>query len=294
MTDQFVNRAIDVKLTLGQGDFGADAPSGSNVATFSGLRVSANISFVGSPGVSMANIRVWGLSESIMNTFSSLGRPILYDRTNTVTLSAGDNVNGIAQVYNGIIQDAYQVFDDSGAASLDITSQPTLVDKTKPIAPSSYPNGADAAVVLSGLANQMGLGFANYGVQVQLSPGSYFWGTAAAQAEQVRKAANILMHNDGTTLTIWPQGGTSTGQIPLIGPDSGLVGYPTLSSYGVKIKTLFNPQIVLTTQIQLQTSLLRAVGLWYPMSISHELESITPGGAWFTMIDCARNTDNTP
>lgn len=290
MTIQYVERAITVQVALGQGDFGDVAPTGSNVGTFSGLRVSANISKVGAPGFCTAEIRIWGLSESVMNAFSALGKPIQYDRVNTVTLTAGDAVGGMAQVFHGIIQNAYQDFSDQGAASLNISSITALVDQTKPANPLSFPSGADVATVMSGLASQMNLNFTNDGVTTQLSPGSYFWGTARNMAAKCAKAANIYWTIDDATLAIWPKTGVRGGQVPLISPTTGLVGYPRWSSAGVMLKILYNPAVILGGSIMLQTSLTRAQGSWRVMSVNHELESIVPGGAWFTDMECYRVT----
>lgn len=290
-----VERALDVSLTLGQGNFGDIIPGAgsNNVATFTGLRVAAQISFAGAPGISSASIRVWGLTASVMNAFSSLGRPVTYSRINTVTLLAGDTSGTPkTQVYTGYIQDAYVSPEDSGQVSLDITSTPLVVSKMKPVPASSFPNGADVGTVMAGLANQMGLRFANNGVTTQLSAGSYFWGTAAAQAEQVRKNANIQMFNDGVMLSIWPIGGSPAGLMPLISANTGLVGYPTLSGYGAKIKTVFNPEISFGVPVNLQMAdpaFVNANGVWYPMVLSHDLSSITPNGPWFTDLDCSRS-----
>ena len=290
MSAQYVERAIDVQLTLGEGNFGSIIPTAgsNNVATFSGLRVSAKISKIGGPGFSHADICIWGLSESVMNAFSALGKPIQYNRTNLITLTAGDAVNGMAQVFHGNLQDAYQDFTDSGAASFNIFSMTTAVQQTQPVPPLSFPAACDVATVMAGLASTMGLTFENNGVTTQLSAGSYFPGTAREQARKVNKFANILWTIDDTTLAIWPQTGSRGGQIPLISPTTGLVGYPQWSSAGLTLRTLFNPNIKIGGQLQLDTSLIRAQGIWKVRTLNYDLKSIIPGGAWFCDIEAFR------
>ena len=290
MTIQYVERAITPTLTLGQGNFGDIIPSAgsNNVGSFPGLRCKASISKVGAPGFSTAEIDIWGLSESVMNAFSALGKPIQYTRNNIVTLQAGDAINGMSQVFSGTVQNAFQDFADSGAAAFHISAITALVDKTKPGKPLSFPQGADVATVMSGFAAQMNLTFTNDGVTTQLSPGSYFWGSPRDMAAQCAKNANILWTIDDNTLAIWPQTGVRNGPVPVIGPTTGLVGYPRWSSAGVILKSLYNPNLIMGGSLQLQTSLTRAQGVWRVMSLAHSLTSITPGGDWFSVMEYYR------
>jgi hypothetical protein len=45
---------------------------------------------------------------------------------------------------------------------------------------------------------------------------------------------------------------------------------------------LFKPTIAYHSAIQLQSSLQPACGTWYVSHMVHYLESLTPGGAWFS------------
>ncbi len=196
----------------------------------------------------------------------------------------------MSQVFFGQMQDAYQTFSEDGAAALEIIGMPATLNQARPADPLSYPNGADVATVMASLANSMNLTFANYGVNVQLPKGSYYWGSAPAMAESVRKAANILMYVDpgSQTMAICPIDGKPSGVVPQIGPGAGLVGYPSLSNYGIKIKVEFNPQLSVLSVFDLDTSIVNARGMWQIITIEHSLSSITPGGPWFSMLDCAR------
>lgn len=289
MTDQYIKRKIDVTLMLGKGDFGQ---SGVNTITASGLRCSANIIKTGGPGYAMAELRVWGLTESVMNAASNLGRAPDYERVNYVTIMAGDDTSGMSREFYGLIQTAYQDFSDSGAASLNISAITSVLDQVKPAPPTSFNGAADVATIVNGLATYMGLNFVNYGVQITLSH-PYFWGTAKAQLDDVCHAANILYVIDDQTVCIWPKDGVRGGQIPNISPTSGLVGYPKYTSQGVTLRTLYRPGLIMGGFLNLDTSITRAKGLWRVRTLVHNLESEMPGGAWFSDMDCYRTVADT-
>jgi hypothetical protein len=65
-----------------------------------------------------------------------------------------------------------------------------------------------------------------------------------------------------------------------------MVGYPVFSGNGIALTTEFNPDLQLGRQVNVTSSLSVANGLWNPFSIVHELESETPGGSWFSQIQC--------
>ncbi|MGA9869288.1 MAG: hypothetical protein WBQ75_22880, partial [Acetobacteraceae bacterium] len=162
-----------------------------------------------------------------------------------------------------------------------------LQDAMRPVPPTSYPGTPDAAVILAGLADQMGYAFENNGVSVILSQ-PYFPGTARTQALACAKAANIEMFIDDTsqTLAIWPKGGNRGGEIPLISKDTGMVGYPAYSGgQQMRVTTLYNPSIRFGGQVKVQSSITPADGEWTVNKITHHLESMMPGGEWFTYLE---------
>lgn len=280
----YVERLLSFTFTLGKGSFGA---SGQNTATVDGLRAHCTILKNGAPAMSSAEMRIYGLTPDIMNSLSTLGTPRPMERDNTIAVKAGDINSGLALVYQGTIQDAWQNFDSQPDTFLEVQSFVSTFIATKPVPPLSTPAGADVATMMAGLATQAGRSFENSGVQVQL-PASYFAGTILSQAHDLARAANIEFHDDGLTFAIWPKTGTRGGVIPLISPASGLINYPRYTSQGIALRTLFNPNILFGGQIKLETSLKPAVGTWYVNKVSYDLAAQIVNGPWFCDIECNR------
>jgi hypothetical protein len=159
----------------------------------------------------------------------------------------------------------------------------------KPSAATSYPGTADVATIMQSLAGRMtpALGFQNNGVKITLTT-PYLNGTLIDQIRTVARIANINAEIHNGTLYIWPRNSTRPVAASTISPANGLVGYPSFN--GVQIlgmRTLFDPTLEFGQEVSVQSSLTPACGSWYVNQMIHTLESITPGGPWFTDLGVA-------
>lgn len=289
----FVTRKIDVTIILGEGDFGDQGQS--DQVKLTGLRVSASINKDGLPSMDSATIRVWGLTKSLLNKLTQLGKPIQFTRTNTVIVEAGDDQSGMSQVFQGTIWTSYADFSDMPNVPLVMTCMSGAISAAKPVKPISFPNGADVSVIMQQIGASMTpvKSVQNFGVNTHLAGALYYPGTALDQMKAVAQAANCNADASGSTLDIWPIDGVrgSNGSIPEMGPDSGLIGYPTYSDYGISIRSLYQPGLVRGGNFTLKTSVTQANGSWTAASLAYDLESETPDGHWFMNINAYRPTD---
>ena len=89
----------------------------------------------------------------------------------------------------------------------------------------------------------------------------------------------------------------------VITPQSGLVGYPVPDSRGyVNVRTLFHAALRIGSPVTISGSDVvidakqpstfnsRADGQWFATSITHHLEALKYGGAWFTDMLLVPNT----
>lgn len=274
----FARRKIDLTFQLGTGAFGE---TGFNTVTVSGLRVQASITKAGGTTLGEAQVRVYGLTPTLMNELSSLTRQIMMQRQNTLIITAGDDEAGMGVVFQGTIADGWRDLNAAPNSVLHVIALAGLFQKLKPVPPSSYPGSADAATIMASLAEQMGLSFENNGVSVILAT-PYLPGTAFDQAQRVADAANINWIVDAGVLAIWPRGGSRGGAIPLISPETGMVGYPAHNGVGIALTTLYNPSIRAGGTVQVRSEIPNACGQWFVTALTHDLESETPGGQWFS------------
>ncbi len=282
----FLRRKIDVTFQLGLG--GVFGESGTNTVTCSGLRVQAALQEVNGPGLGQANVRIFGLTPSLMRQLSSLNQATAATRKNTIILSAGDAVNGMATVFQGQIQVSQVMLNTAPDTTLTIMATAGGLAPVQRIAPSSYPGSADAGIILQNLAFQAGLKYENNSVSTPLST-PYLPGDAWAQIKKCAGAANLdyAIDTKTNTLVVTAKGAARPGQIPLISPDTGMIGYPGYSSglNGLNVTTLFNPLLRIMGKVQIQSSLAVANGTWRIFNLQHEIESEEPGGSWLTRFD---------
>lgn len=281
----FVRRRLTIRFQLGDDGAAFDA-SGNNTFEISGIRASANISKAGGVSMAQLSLTAYGLPLSVMNKLTLLGKPLVDGRNNTVTVSAGDDESGLAVVFQGTISEAWVDARNAPQVALVVSAFSGLVTALKPTPPVSFRGSIDASLAASGIAQQAGLVFENSGVSTRISD-PYLTGTALQQLQQLAQAGKFDYTIDDGTLAIWPKGGSRKGASVLISPETGLIGYPMRTENGVEVQTLFNPAIVFCSQIQIKSSLTPANGDWTVFRLSHDLESETPNGKWFTTMECS-------
>lgn len=279
----FATKRIELTFSLGEGTFGE---TGSSVVTLSGLRSSAQIQQAGGASMGKLTLRARGMTLSMMNQLSALTTQVMMLRKNSITISAGDDVSGMAVIFAGEIAEAWVDANSSPDVSFHVGAFAGLLQAVQPIAPTSYPGHADCATIMSGLATLMGLKFEGNGVSVQLST-PYFPGSPRDQVMRCADAANINWLIENGTLAIWPKGGSRGGAISLISADTGMIGFPTFNGTGIGVTTLFNPTIAFGQTVEVQSALTVACGKWFVCALAHNLESETPGGAWMTQFQGA-------
>jgi hypothetical protein len=280
-----VKRRIDVTITLGTGSFGETI---GQTITLTNHRVEMEMHSVGGDAKGECMLAIYGLRESIMNQLTTIGPVMTAIRgKNSVSVSAGDDGSALTNIFQGTIDSAFADFKNAPEVPLRIHAFSALVAAVKPIAALSIKGDADVAGVMGTLAKQMGLTLENNGVKGTLH-NPYFPGTAWQQMRACAKAAGITAFVERDKLVILPPNTPRKGNVPLISKDTGLMGYPTFSSQGLGLRTLFHPDIQMGGQVKVQSELQVACGLWNVFSVYHRLEALKPSGAWDTELNCYR------
>jgi hypothetical protein len=266
-------------ITLGTGKFGS---SDNNQITLAGFRASADITKAGGLQMNELSAQIYGVSQEDMNSITTLmWKPILRIK-NRVEVFAIDGENE-SQVFGGDIVNAWGDYQNQPDVFLHIKAQGAFYNQIAAVKPLSINGTSKVAVIMERIANDMALTFVNNGVDVIIND-CYLANTLTEKAKQLANDAGIDLYIDDNTLSITPRYTPLFGQVPLISPSTGLVGYPTFDGVGVNIKTLYSPAIVFGGKIKIETDIEQAAGEWIVRAISHRLESEKPNGAWFSSI----------
>lgn len=229
----FAKRKISLQFMLGQGDFGEE---GSDTVTLEGLRCSANIVRVGKVG-SQADITVYGMTLDLMNKLTVTKKiRAEQQRRNQIILSAGDEISGMAMCFGGTIQEAWVDARQPPDVSFYVSAISAQFKLLQPVPPISFKGSVDAALVLSGIAEQMGYSFRNNGVTAVLNS-PYKPGSPKAQLESVCRDVDCEYDVDDLKriVSVWPRNKTQVAPAVRIARDTGLRGYPSFTQAGVSV-----------------------------------------------------------
>jgi len=277
MSSSFTKKKIDLEVTLREGTFGE---TGTSTVRLSGLRVSVDVAKAGGFALNESSVRIWGLRQSMMNELSTLGQKINVQGRSSVIVWAGDE-NGMSIAFAGDVNKAWAEYQSAPDVPFVMMANSGLVANIQPAPALSYNGTVDVATIMKQLANDMGFKFENNGVSVMLNSPN-FPGTKRAQAAAAAKAARINWMIDDSILAIWPADGVRSGDIPMLSPETGMVGYPTYNEMGIAVRCLYNPAIRFGGQVRIKSSLPQASKTWYVYQLAHNLESEVPGGQWFS------------
>jgi hypothetical protein len=272
-------KTLKFVVNLGIGTFGS---SSNNQITLEGFRATVDIDKGGGQVMGTLRAQIYGVSQSDMNSVTTLLWHPEQQITNQVQVYAIDGAQQTL-VFSGWIVQAWGNYQAMPDVFLEIQANSAQQAQLAPTPPTSFQGQGDVATMMQQLATKSGFTFENNGVSVQLS-NPYLPNTGMEQIKALVDAAGIWFCLDNTTLAIMPKNTPRAGLIPEISPQSGLRGYPTFDGVGVNFETEFNPAIKFLGSIQLVTSVTRAAGQWIVTGVRHRLESVKPGGAWFSTI----------
>jgi hypothetical protein len=280
MTSSFQNKkALRFVITLGTGSFGSGS---NNQITLQGYRAVCDIDKAGGMMMGTLRAQIFGVSQSDMNSITTLQWKPRAFIPNTVQVYA---IDGTAQtlIFSGNIVNAWGNYQNMPDVYLMIQAQAAYFAQVSSTAPLSFKGSIDVATAMSQIASSVGLNFENNGVNLSLS-NQYLPNTALEQAKALAKAAGIDLYIDDGVLAITPANRPRSKPIPMISSQTGMTGYPTFDGVGVNFQIEFNPSVIFGGSIQVVTTIPKAAGIWIVTSVAHKLESEKPGGAWFSTI----------
>ncbi len=273
------NCTLEVDVTFADG----------SVANLKGYRMTADIAKNGVPAMNTADIRIYGLDPSLMNSLTNIGvTPAI--NNNIVRVLAGTDPSALSLAYAGVIAYAWADLEPQPETAFNITAMTSYLDAVKPVPSKSFPGPTDVAVIMGQLANEMGYTLENDGVKGIILSSPYFPGTARQQAISAATAAGILVvfDDENEIMAILPKDGSRTAfGIPLIAPppDGTMIGYPSYVGPGqIRVRSQYNPNVRFMGNVQIQSSITAAAGLWRVTQLTHNLSTQLPNGDWATEI----------
>jgi hypothetical protein len=256
--------------------------SGANQITLEGFRATANCENAGWVQMGGLAAEIFGVSQSDMNKITTY--PLRIDKAlqNKIVVYAIDGEQE-SVVFAGNMVRAWPEYSRMPDVSLIIQAQSAYAAALKSVPPKSFKGAVDVAEVMRQIATSMGMNFENSGVDIKLTD-VYLPNTALEQAKELARMANIELHIDGNTLSIWAKGSHRNAFIPLVSYDTGMIKYPSFDGAYLKFESLYNPSFITGGLVTVESDNIQACGQWQILKISHRLETEKPGGAWFSSV----------
>jgi hypothetical protein len=278
----FTQKKIKFTVSLGEGTFGDTV---SDTVELEGFRAMAELKNPGGETMGMVQAKIWGLSPALINQLTSIGTINKSVRLrNSIFVDAGDDESGLMNIFQGTIFDAWADYNSAPDIGFNIIAYSGLSAALRPVNPTSYNGATDVAEIMQVLATEAQLEFVDYGVQKSLqSP--YLQGTTLSKIRAVARAAEIFHIVDKGKLIISPKDKGVGGEKPQVSKETGMVGYPTLSSKGMSIKHAFRGDIEVWQDVAVTSSVQMACGTWRIINLSHSLSCELPDGPWFTTLE---------
>lgn len=279
MPSSFENKKR-LRFVITLGGTGRFDDKGDNQITLEGYRASADISLAG--GIQMGELRakIYGVKLSDMNAITTFTNKVSTISYTTVLVYAVDG-DAASLCFAGNIVRAYADFQSMPDVFLNVQAQAAFLDVMKAVPPRSYRAPIDVATVAAEICASMGYTLENNGVTTTIYD-HYLCGTGMSQFRDLMTTAQIDWVLDGKVMAITPRGVPRNTLVPLISAATGLIGYPVFNGVEVNARTLYNPGIQPLGVVKIETDVQRAAGYWEVRSMSHQLESEKPNGAWFT------------
>ncbi|MGH8266361.1 MAG: baseplate hub protein, partial [Steroidobacteraceae bacterium] len=233
---------------------------------------------------------VWGMRQADMQAVTVLffGPSAAAVNARAILKLEADGGSGYLKVFEGQFQEAQANYDDAPDVRLHCNCATGYAQQIFSAPPSSFAGDVDIATLAKQLATQMGFTFEDNGITGTIST-AYLAGTLLDQFRQLAEAGRFDYYFDAkSTLIVCPRNSPRRNQSTVVlSKATGLIGYPTLQRFGVRVTVLFSPAIELGSPIEIHGSQVPGVdGLWFPMSARHQLDSLRPGGQWFSVLDC--------
>jgi hypothetical protein len=281
MGSSFQRRRIRLTFTLATGSFlKAGDPDTFVIEDY---RTQVEVDAPGGYEFSTCRIRVYGIDLFTMGRLSVINYQNLDFMRNTVQIEATDNDGVFTVIFIGDTYIAQPDYTGMPDVPFVVEARSGLITTLSPTLTNTYPGAQRVSAIMLQLAKEMGLALEDNGV-VSTVTDMYLVGSPLQKVQKLAYAARIqywLLPEEGL-LAIAPMGVARTSIPKLVDFNTGLVGYPTKTHVGIMYTALYDPSVLHGCKIFMEQDVGDCNGEWYVISMSHRLESETPGGAWFT------------
>lgn len=281
MAKSFTKKQIRIGLALYKGEQ-------KRTLVYEGIETHVGIEKPGEPDENKATVELYNLSMDAMRDMTTLSFKPLQSKNNLIVIFAGDETNGMSQCFAGEIQTAYADFSGAPTIKMHIEAAAGSYPSLKASPPIAVKGSQSAASLIEQFAKESGYTFLNNGVSASVK-NAVLNGDPVSKMRTVAGMVGCELIIDDNQVKIQPfDKGLDQGNAVLMSKDSGMLGYPTFTSEGIKLRCLYNPDLQLGGMIEVDSVVPGAEGTWKISKLSHSLVANSPSpGDWFSEVEAS-------
>jgi hypothetical protein len=287
-------RQLQCELILQSGQFN----QGGNVKLVNNNIITSGVSTINatvhtslsSNFTNSADVIIYGMNESDIAALSTLGYAALKYELNGLNLYANYSDQQKSLCFSGYIVRAWCDFSDP-SRPMHFECQTTYQDALGDVTPTSIKGSVGVVDLFSKFASSLGYSLQNNGVSGLLN-NPIFTGSPIDQLKKLSKQTSTTCVADKGILKIAPFRYSLSNLELSINSESGLLSYPTIDAWGVKLKIRYDPTLQIGQYIRLETivPVPKATGRWYVYDMQSTLSNLHE--PWYTELKCSYDNVN--
>lgn len=281
MAKSFTRKQIRVGLALYKDEQ-------KRTLVYEGVETHVQIEKPGEPDQNKATIELYNLTMDAMRDMTTLAFRPLQTKKNLIVIFAGDETEGMSQCFAGEIDTAYADFSGAPTIKMHIEAAAGSYPSLKASPPIAVKGSQSAASLIEQFAKESGYTFVNNGVTASVK-NAVLNGSPVQKMRTVAGMVGCELLVDDNVVKIQPYDkGLDEGNAVLMSKDAGMLGYPTFTSEGIKMRCLYNPDLQLGGMVDVDTVVPGAKGTWKITKLSHSLvANAVSAGDWFSEIEAS-------
>ncbi|ELY4670912.1 hypothetical protein SM021_001486 [Cronobacter muytjensii] len=254
--------------------------SGNNKISISEARATVSLQSSGNLFGTQVNVSIFGLGLEMLAALSSKAMGLF--GTDTGRISMKIFVENTA-IFAGYMTSSIANMNSVPNTALMITATANADLQNKTASPFSFNGSTPVTSVINAICKAAGYKPYIVGLDGKVISNPHYEGSVFDQLLSLCDDLGIAMSVAPPSISFWPQESAKDDVKPLISPEYGLIGYPVFSNGGVMFQTQFSTLLTTGRDIELQTTLPHASGVYKLTSVTHELSSWLDSGPWHSV-----------
>lgn len=254
--------------------------SGNNTISISESRATVSFQSAGNLFGTQINVSIFGLGIEMLAALSSKAMGLFGSDTERISMKV---FVGETAIFAGYMTSSIANMNAIPNAALMITATANADLQNKPASPFSFNGATPVPDIINAICNAAGYKAYITGLDGLVVTNPHYEGSIFTQLESLCNDVNVAMSVAPPSISFWPQDSTRDDVMPFISPEYGLIGYPIFSNGGLMFQTQFSTLLTTGRNVQIETSLPHASGVYKLTSVNHELSSWMNDGPWHSI-----------